>query len=56
MHLSLGESGIKIFDPIRKSVAFSDASEKALPLAKYAANHPQVKNLQKIAQAIVDAV
>ncbi len=37
-----------VYDPVPRSVAFADASEKRVPLAIYKPKHPAVKLLQKI--------
>ncbi len=41
-----------VYDPIPRSIAFADASEKRVPLAIYKPKHPAVKLLQKIARSL----
>jgi chromosome partitioning protein len=38
----------KIYEPIPRSIAFADASEARIPLAKSKAKHPAVKIMQNI--------
>jgi chromosome partitioning protein len=42
-----------VFDPIPKSIAFADATERREPLAIYKPKHPAVKILNKISQQLI---
>jgi chromosome partitioning protein len=41
-----------VYEPIPRSIAFADASEKRLPLAKSRAKHPAVTILERIALSL----
>jgi chromosome partitioning protein len=42
-----------VFEPIPRSIAFADATEKRVPLAVYKPKHPAVKILNQISQQLI---
>ena len=42
-----------VFEPIPKSIAFADATERREPLALYKPKHPAIKTLNKISQQLI---
>lgn len=42
-----------VFEPIPRSIAFADATEKRIPLALYKPKHPAVKILNQISQQLI---
>ena len=42
-----------VFEPIPKSIAFADATEKRVPLAIYKPKHPAIKIFNKISQQLI---